>query len=154
MSQRQTYQSFVNMNKERYVTWFDYIYMIYHFEDIPDDLILSVIKITSPDLIKMDDMLFLENLFTNDKYQDKLKQEQSKENIQYWLNMVHLTGVFEFMSYDDVIKIGGKLVTAWNNKIKAEYDTYEFGKAHLLCDEDEEEVLITIHQYKENEAII
>nr|ELR5042366.1 hypothetical protein [Providencia stuartii] len=55
------------------------------------------------------------------------------------------------MDYEDTIKIGEQLVIAWNNKIKAVYNTFEFGKAHLLCDEDEEEVLITIHQYKENE---
>ncbi|WP_140182414.1 hypothetical protein [Providencia stuartii] len=154
MSKRQTYQSYVKINEDKNVTWFDYIYMIYHFEDIPDDLILSIINITSPKFIKIDGALFLDNLFIDTKYQEKLAQNKSKKSIQYWLNMVHITGVFEFMSYDDVLKIGEKLVTAWNNKIKAEYDTYEFGKAHLLCDEDEDEIVITIHRYKENEAII
>ena len=146
MSKHLTYQSYIEKNKGRIITWFDYVHMVCHLEDIPDDFIFALINITSPKLIKIDDMLFLDNLFSYEKYKNEITHEKSKKQIQYWQNIMLITDLTESLSYENCIKMGEKLVEAWNNKIIAEYNTFQYGKAHLLLDEEEEEVAITIYK--------
>nr|WP_283126560.1 hypothetical protein [Providencia stuartii] len=146
MSKNYTYKDYRNENSDKKINNFNYIHMAYNFNDIPDDLIFSMIEIISPTFKIVDNMLFIDDLFSQSKYDEHLSSGISKEKTQFWLNLVDISSVFDTLEYEDTITIAEKIAHCWNLKIKAE-NMQALGKARILRDDPETEVLITVDQY-------
>ncbi|MFY3770877.1 hypothetical protein AHYW_000099 [Providencia manganoxydans] len=138
--------SFKNKETGEKLDHFGYVHIIYNHTNIPDDLIFSMIEIISPTFKIVDNMLFIDDLFSQSKYDEHLSSEISKEKTQFWLNLVDISSVFDTLEYEDTITIAEKIAHCWNLKIKAE-NMQALGKARILRDDPETEVLITVDQY-------
>ncbi|EMI5490788.1 hypothetical protein REJ26_001892 [Providencia stuartii] len=138
--------NFKNKETGEKLDHFGYVHIIYNHTNIPEDLIFSMIEIISPTFKVVDNMLFIDNLFSQRKYDEHLSSGISKEKTQFWLNLVDISSVFDILEYEETIIVAEKLVHCWNLKIKGE-NLQAFGQARILRDDSETEVLITVDQY-------
>lgn len=81
--------------------------------------------------------------FDLEVYNNYLSEGKSKKEIQFWLNLIEITSVFDGISIDDSVKLAISVTQMWNLKLNSEIPMDE-SKARVIHDKEEDEVFITI----------
>jgi len=137
------FKSFIMANKGKPVFGFDYLHIIYKSLELPTDFISYFSKLFCHDFKVVDGAIFISELFDSEYYQELLKSCQNKTEVQFWMNLLEVTGLFDEMSTDDAMKIAESIASCWNSKINTEFKNVTVS-ASVICDNDTGEVFVTI----------
>ena len=138
-----SYQKFLDENKEYDTSMADYIHLVLMLKKIHIDLIKCFFELMYPNFKLINDRLFLANFFESKMFDDYINQNLPFNEIQFWQNLIEITGLFEELEIEDALKIADILVETWNLKIQKEFG-FDHGKARSFYDEELGEVFITI----------
>jgi|GEM_PF-6602450 len=134
---------FINANKEKTLNTLDYLHALYKFENIHDDLFDGLIELMNPELEIKDNMLFIKSIFNAEKYANFVDEGLHNKDIQYWMNLIEITSIFEGINVKTAENLGKIIISILNNKITHQFSEISV-KAILINEEDKNEIYITI----------
>jgi hypothetical protein len=141
------FSSFVSANPERNISGFDYLHIVYKSQRLPADFILWLAKLFRPDFKIVDGLVFVVELFDSERYQSLLGGDMSVAEVQLWMNLLEITGLFDDLSSNQAIEMAKALTDSWNAKLHQEIGiTTELAKT--IYDKETGEVFVTIGIHK------
>jgi len=121
----------------------DYLHAVFKMGALPNDVLLSFVKFFWPALDVVDGRIYLSESFDSVKYSEYLANGRGLDEVQLWLNLTEITGIFEDVDIDDALEIASIITKIWNEKIRSEIGAIE-DSARVIFEEDEGEVFVTI----------
>lgn len=137
------FESFQSANEGRNVSGFDYLHAIYKTQKLSSDFILWFAKLLLPEFKCVDNRIYVAELFDMIRYQELLKNGQSKNQAQFWMNLFEITGLFDDMSCNDAHIFAMKIAESWTAKIRTDFGPNEEG-ARVMFDNDTGEIFVVI----------
>ncbi len=138
-------EDFLSANPVKSLGAIDYLHALFKLADLPIDLVFCFIKLLIPEFKLIDGLVFLSESFEADTYDRYLLEGKSTSEIQLWINLVEVTGVFEGIDEQDAIRLANAIVDAWNLKLGSEA-VQAAGSARVIHDKEEGEIFVTIDQ--------
>jgi hypothetical protein len=134
---------FLSANPEKQLGSIDYLHAVFKLAPLPTDLIFCFTKLFIPEFKLIDGFVFLEEFFDYNTYNSYLLEGKSKSEVQLWLNLIEVTGIFEALDFEDATQLASLITQMWNWKLDNN-TTKGLGRARVIYDEEEGEVFITI----------
>ena len=138
-----SFNDFLSANKNKKINEVDYLHAAFKIKELHPDILICFIRLLFPDFKVVDDRVFVDSHFDQSVYDQYVSENLSGSRIQFWINLVEITCIFEDMDIQSAINIGSEIVKAWNVKIKHQANI-GYGVARLIHDQEAEEVYITI----------
>lgn len=123
----------------------DYVHVQFLASNYHIDLAFCFIEFLAPKFRVVDGLIFLNETFDEDRYKEYVRTGKSTDEIQLWLNLHEITGIFNDIDEDDAMRMATKISEMWNMKIDSEFNG-ELGKARAMHDKELGEVYVTIDQ--------
>lgn len=148
MNRKQTFFSYceftsVNANASS----IDYAHALAHHAGMEPADLVALCNIAFPPFVESGGGVFLKESFV-DKTFDRYKVEgKSEKEIQYWMNLLYLSGVFEGYSADRLQPLADLIAHSWEAKLRAEFPSRIF-EVKKLVDSVEDEVAVTFCEEK------
>tara|TARA_B100001094_G_C18183692_1_gene802436 strand:- start:1183 stop:1644 length:462 start_codon:yes stop_codon:yes gene_type:complete len=142
-SKKFNFNSFALANKEKKVSGLDYLQIVYKSEELDSDFILWFARLFYPKFKVVDGMVFISELFDSEHYKETLNNNCSKEKVQYWLNLLEITGLFDDLATQDAMNFAEYLTSLWNLKLHNEFPETQIS-ARTIYDTETDEVFVTI----------
>ena len=140
-----TYKEFRSNFNQSDLDRTDYLHFIFGECGLPIDFVVCLLRLAIPDFKIIDGFLFIMDKFDEARYEDHVSRCDEKSEVQYWLNLTYVNGIFEEIEEDTAIMIAGLLERSWNSVIE-KYHSDVVGRARVLHDEKLGEVFVTIDQ--------
>jgi hypothetical protein len=141
-----TLAQFIAANPGKKLYSVDYLHAAFKLLQLPSDVALSFAKFFVPKFTVVDALIFLDEVFDLTKYQSYLSDGRTKEEAQFWLNLLEITGIFnDNLSEEEAVRLASSVVYIWNLKIAHEFSG-STSKARVIHDRAEGEVFVTIGQ--------
>ncbi|QNX04316.1 hypothetical protein [Acinetobacter seifertii] len=137
-----SFESFKNINKPNFFGDTEYIYSIFKIKELPVDLLFKIPNLIFPDFLIIENHIFLESEFDQDKF-NNLKKVEETNKVQFWMNLIELTSLHDEMTAEQALLIAQKIVDSWNAKIKYE-GLNAHGRARVFEEIEYGEIFITI----------
>ncbi|MEP5759436.1 MAG: hypothetical protein ABJ327_09095 [Litoreibacter sp.] len=137
------YENWVNANSPNKFSLFDYLHGILKTKDIEPDLIVAFLKVFWPEFYCIDGFIFLKEEFQEGKYVDLVKQGTSEKDIEYWMNLVSVDGLFDSATFEQSKYIAHQMAEIWKSKLQSDFTDKEF---IVECLTEEDEVYVVFHQ--------
>lgn len=144
------YREWQKANDNTKFSLYDYIHGLTVEKVIPIDFYIASLKLFNPDFISVDNCIFLKEEYEETKYFDLLKQQYSKRDLEYWINLVNLDGLFDTgaIEIDDsfltsCLYLGEQLVNLWSSKLYIDFPSKQF---HVECIQEANEVYIVFYE--------
>lgn len=137
-----SFESFKNINKSNFFGDTEYIYSIFKIKELPVDLLFKILNLIFPDFLIIENHIFLESEFDQDKF-DNLQKVEETNKAQFWMNLIELTSLHDEMTAEQALLIAQKIVDSWNAKIKYE-GLNAHGRARVFEEIEYGEIFITI----------
>ena len=119
------------------------MHTIYKAHGLAVDFILYFAKLFWPDFKVLDGLVYLSELFEPERYRNLLGEGRNSTEVQYWMNLLEVTGLFDELSTGDAMFIAEALATNWNSKMAAEFGSV-MTLARAIRDDETGEVFVTI----------
>ncbi|ENU42517.1 hypothetical protein ACOY72_00900 [Acinetobacter seifertii] len=137
-----SFESFKNINKPNFFGDTEYIYSIFKIKELPVDLLFKILNLIFPDFLIIENHIFLESEFDQDKF-NNLKKVEETNKVQFWMNLIELTSLHDEITTEQTLLIAKKIVDSWNAKIKYE-GLNAHGRARVFEEIEYGEIFITI----------
>ena len=92
------YDSFKLINTGKDVSGIDYLHAVYKSYGLDADFVLYIANLFWPKFKAIDNIIFIEELFDTMRYHDFITDELNAKEIQYWINLLEITGLFDDLS--------------------------------------------------------
>jgi len=120
------YNQWVEANQPQNFSLFDYIHGVFTTEELPPDLAFSLFGLFWPDFIILDNLIFLQTEFSEEKYQ-KLKLDGiEKQEIEYWMNLLNVDKLINCKSTKLSLQFASQLANSWKRKLETDYPNRKF----------------------------
>lgn len=136
-------KEFFSANSSKQVSEIDYLHAISYLQKIPADFIVCFAKFFWPNFEIKDEQIYISELFDINRYEILLKEKNSLKEIQFWMNLVEITGLFNNLTSEQALEFGEYLIANWNLKLISEFKVQP-GLAQVIYDEETHEVFVTI----------
>lgn len=137
------FKSFVSANSGKKVSRIDYLSAVCKATQMPSDFAIALSKLYSPDFKVVKGEVFISDLFDEVRYEEMTSEGYASESIQYWLNLLEITGLFESLSSEEAFLIACAIVRSWNAKLLEEY-AGSSKLANAIFDQETGEVFVTL----------
>lgn len=134
---------YVAANPDKKLNVTDYLHAVFKMGALPIDVLLSFVKFFWPALDVVDGRIYLSESFDSVKYSEHLANGRGLDEVQLWLNLTEITGIFEDVDINDALEIASIIAKIWNEKIRSEIGSIK-DSARVIFEEDEGEVFVTI----------
>jgi len=138
-------KDFLIANKHKNLSEVDYIHAIFKLAELPTDLLFCFLKLLAPDFKVVNGLVFLSESFIREDFDAFISLGKDASEIQLWLNLIEITGIFENLNEDDALQVGNSIAEIWNLKLQNE-KLVAVGKARVIHEVDDGEIYITIDQ--------
>lgn len=125
----------------------DYLHAVFKMGALPIDVLLSFVRFFWPALEVVNGRIYLSESFDLAKHSEYLASGRDLDEVQLWLNLTEITGIFENVDIDDALEIASIIAQVWNEKIRSEIGSIE-DFARVIFEKDEGEVFVTIDRTK------
>jgi hypothetical protein len=143
------YPKWQEVNSDHNFSLFDYIHGVFTIEDLSFDLAIAFLNLCWPDFTMIDDLVFLKEEFSEERYQKLIQGEVCGSEIEYWMNMLCISCLVKCQSISAGNEFASKLTLIWKTKLKIDYPDKEFYFQYFQENSDSEEegeVYITCSQ--------
>ena len=134
---------FLDVNKES--NSIDYLHGCLKFGDVHQDFLYEFVKFICPEFLIYEGKVYFKETFSEAKYENLKSTGRTGAEVQYWLNLVELTSVFENYSFEFVSSIGREIENNWQRVLDTSFPD-SGTKVKLLVNEKDFEVLVTLKQ--------
>ena len=142
-----TLSDFLAANPGKKLGVSDYLHAVFKIGALPIDVLLSFVRFFWPAFDVVDGRIYLSESFDSAKKSEYLADGKDLNEVQLWLNLTEITGIFEDIELGDAQKIATIIAQIWNGKILSEIGNVE-DSARVIFEEDEGEVFVTIDRVK------
>lgn len=133
---------FIALNRETEANELDYLRIIFDVSNLHPDFIVSVARLFHPEFKIIEDCAFSVIAFSQNKFNRLLKEGNSIEDIQYWANLIEVTGLFPSLDDEQAIEIANAIVDCWNHRLSRHKPTV--GLAKVIVDSELSEIFVSI----------
>ncbi|VWC56358.1 hypothetical protein BLA18110_00356 [Burkholderia lata] len=137
------FASFVSANQHTNVSGLDYVHVAYKDHGLIYDFLFHFGKLFLPDFKVVGGAIFVSELFSDEEYKRLLSDGKACHEIQFWINLLEITGMFDDIDTDQAAELAKLIVDGWNAKLQREFGDVPV-PARVLCDEELGEVFVTI----------
>ncbi|KVM89225.1 hypothetical protein [Burkholderia stagnalis] len=137
------FASFVSANPPGSVSGFDYVHTVYKAHGLVYDFIFQFAKLFFPDFKVVGGGVFVSELFSDEEYRNLLSKGKAIHEIQFWMNLLEITGMFDDICSDQAAEIAKLIVDGWNVKLQREFGDLSV-PAQVISDNETGEVFVTI----------
>lgn len=137
------FKSFVLSNKDKRVSQFDYVRIVYKINSLHADFIVGFARIVWPEFIEIDSKVFVKDLFDKERYDELNKDPESSSKSSFWMNLLEITGLFDELSYDQSMEMARIIGDSWNAKLDSEFKLLSV-RSKVIAEQDTGEVFLTI----------
>lgn len=137
------YKSFADANIDKRVSSIDYIHILFQAGPIPVDLADCFADLFWPEFVIVDGRVFVANMYDANHYQQYLNDGLKLDDIQFWSNLLEITGIFDDMTLSNAACFAEKIVKCWNARINQEFPE-ALGRARVINDIEAGEVFVVI----------
>jgi hypothetical protein len=120
---------------------------VFQSTQIPEDFLVCILKLSNPEFLIFENRIFLKESFQLHEYMSKNEDGVEINQIQFWLNLTEISGIFEDIDETNALVIANILEKNWNLVIST-LDKDALGRARVLYDRELGEVFITIDLQK------
>lgn len=138
-----SYREFMKRNTGKSVDEFDYLHFVMRERKLTANFFQAFVQVNSPKFEIIEDKLFRVSRLVEESRDDLAAQGASKDEVQYWSNLVDLTGVFEGWEASLIAEIAEVIATNWNHRICSN-SSLSAGRAIVIFDTSCDEVYLTI----------
>ena len=114
------YKEWLTVNSSRF-SQYDYIHGQITQYDVPADIVTVVSKIVWPEFLILGECIFIKDIFNNDKYQSLVNASYSVRDIEYWMNLVNISGMFGEGNESEAAEFCVILKSTWKIKFMLEH---------------------------------
>ncbi len=139
------FEEFCKANPARPVDGYDYVHAICKSVGLPGDFLIWYAKLVCPDIMKIDGMVFISDLYDEKKYKSLISEGETKEHAQVWMNLLEITGLFDYISDAQVLLLAEKIAEGWTAKIRQVFGENCEG-ARVIANENTGEVFVVVGQ--------
>lgn len=141
------YEEYSAANDDKKVSLFDYLHGYFANEQLKPDLSIAFLKLIWPDFVCMDGLVFLKEEYSERRHGENVLQGISGRDLEYWMNLLTIDGLFETLTFEQSQYFGYQLVEAWTKKLEMDFPDKKFVVECVIEDEDgEEEVYVVFYQ--------
>ncbi|AOJ41323.1 hypothetical protein WJ23_25525 [Burkholderia lata] len=137
------FASFVSVNRNANFSGLDYVHVVYRDHGLVYDFVFRLGKLFLPDFKVVDGAIYVSELFSDEEYKRLLSDGKASREIQFWINLLEITGVFDDIDTDQAVELAKLIVDGWNSKLQREFGDVSV-PARVLCDDETGEVFVTI----------
>lgn len=137
-----SYTEYASLNDGK-VSRFKYLYMVLDSENIHDDFKCILFGLFNPTIFFLNEGYFIEENFTQDRYDQTVAQGIAPLEIPGWLNMIEITSLLGDVGYDEAAELGALIRDCWNTKLNRQFPDSGF-EARLVLEDDLDEVWVTL----------
>lgn len=130
------YEMWVNANSTKKFSLFDYMHGVMLTENLSSDLFIAFLKLVWPEFYSYNNCVFLKEQFDQKKYDELVDQGLSNKDIEYWINLVLIDGIFENATVETCEYLAKNLVSAWKVKLKNDFPEKDFELKYFFEEED------------------
>jgi hypothetical protein len=135
------FQEWRNANADGF-TLFDYLRGNLVTEEVESDVIVAVFELLLPRFVEVENMVFLEEEFSENKLSD-LSRGRSNKEIEYWMNLLNISSLFESVQKSVIQEMALSIKASWLARLR---DTFPNKVFEVNLVEDGEEWLIAFNQ--------
>lgn len=143
-----SYQSFIATNPGS--TSFDYLHGLASQIGLSPEDFNAISMVLAPELIEVDDLVFVKELFYENKYRNILEKGYRGEEIQYWMNLLDITSLFEGLPVARLSKTTEAIIAGWHAKLVHTFPHKKFAVKRIV-DVKAGELAITFHDLSTDE---
>lgn len=143
------YEKWKRANAPGKFSLFDYLHGVSSTQAIAGDITVAYLQLFWPDFYVYKGLVFLKEEFAQDKYQQLVEQGYSGADLEYWMNLLTIDGLFNNLTTEQALYVGSAIVVMWEKKLAAEYPAQQF-KVECLFEQEEDEVYMVFYQQKSN----
>ncbi|WP_174968248.1 hypothetical protein [Burkholderia lata] len=137
------FASFLSVNQHGSFSGLDYVHVVYKDRGLVYDFLFHFGKLFLPDFKVVDGAIFVSELFRDEEYKRLLSDGKASHEIQFWINLLEITGMFDDIDTDQAAELAKLIVDGWNAKLQREFGDVSV-PARVLCDDELGEVFVTI----------
>lgn len=141
------FPSFTAANPPGSVSGLDYVHTVYKAHGLVYDFVFHFAKLFFPDFRVVGGGVFVSELFSDEEYGDLLSKGKAIHEIQFWINLLEITGMFDDIDVDQAAELAKLIVDGWNVKLQREFGDVSV-PARVMCDDETGEVFVTIGYQK------
>ncbi|WP_126283745.1 hypothetical protein [Burkholderia stagnalis] len=145
------FASFVSANPQASVSGLDYVHTVYKDQGLVYDFIFHFARLFCPDFVVVNGGVFVSELFRGEKYENLLNGGDAIHEIQFWMNLLEITGMFDDIYSDQAAEIAKLIAESWNAKMQREFGDLSV-PARVISDNETGEVFVTIGYTKREEG--
>lgn len=135
--------SFVKSNEGHPLSSLDYLHAVYKASELHEDFIFYIAKMFRPDFKILEGNVYVSELFDSERYNEMLGEKMGPDDVQFWMNLLEITGLFDNLSVTTAKFFADVLATSWNTKMATDFG-HILKPARVICNDGEGEVFITI----------
>lgn len=137
------YEKWISANSSTEFSLFDYLHGIFSTKSLEPDLAIAFLNFFWPEFLCVGDLVFLKEEFSEKRYNNLINQGDGGKNLEYWMNIISISGVFESATFDQSKYICCHLSEIWKIKLEKEFPDKNFV---LDCAVDGEDVYLVFYQ--------
>jgi hypothetical protein len=137
---------FIALNQETEVNELDYLRIIFDISHLHPDFIVSVARLFHPEFKIIEGCAFSATAFSQNKFNRMHTDGMSVEDIQYWANLIEITGLFPTLDDHQAVEIAHAIVECWNHRL-SQYE-HAVGLARVIVDSELGEIFVSISKKK------
>lgn len=139
------YEKWVSSNSPKKFSLFDYMHGVFNTKNIASDFAVAFLKLCAPDFYLYEGCVFLEQEFSKSKYDDLVAQGYKGKDLEYWMNLLSVDGLFESASLECAKYIADHLAILWKIKLQTDFPEMRFDVRGIV-EADEDEVYVVFCQ--------
>ena len=127
------YQRWKKANSDTNFSIFDYLHCSALDKKIPVDFCIALFELFYPEFILIDNHVFLKEEYERDKYLELVKQNCTKKDVEYWMNLLNIDALFYREEIEDkdsfenaLFFICEQIVDLWSQKLHKEFSDRQF----------------------------
>lgn len=139
------YEKWVDANKPKHFSLYDYIHGVLKSATLPVDVIYALSKLFWPDFYIQNGNIFLKEEFSTERHDELLSNGHEGSKLEYWMNLLSIDGLFENATLQQSKALGQIMSESWQAKLEQEFDDRNFD-VQCIVDKDKEEVFVVFNQ--------
>ncbi|USX11871.1 hypothetical protein NHH88_19440 [Oxalobacteraceae bacterium OTU3CAMAD1] len=137
------FSEFCNANPGRNVGGYDYVHAVHKTANLSGDFLIWFGKLMWPQLVEMNGLIYISDLYSNERYENFISGGRSKKQAQFWMNLLEISGIFDDLPDEQMKLLAKNIAECWSAKIRQDFGENHEG-ARVIVDEENGEVFVVV----------
>lgn len=135
------------LNSPLVFSQYDYVRLLRQSGRVSNESLVTWMSNYQPTFKVINGKVFLEELFSAERYQQFLDSSTPADSAQLFVNLINISSIVDHSVDGSVEKIANNIAAAWNSKLSAELPNFK-DRARVIYEKDDDEYYVTIDHEK------